>query len=76
MSNEYKDWRRDEVLEHLPKGWQVVEDVNHNETLRTDKGSILTFEEAYAIQFSEYNRGYDTALQHIKNKIDEELYDI
>lgn len=65
MSNENKDWRRDQVLDHLPQGWQIVEDVNHNETLRTEKGSVLTFEEAYEIQFKEYNRGYNAALNHI-----------
>lgn len=75
MSNEYKDWRRDEVLEHLPEGWQVVVDINGNETLRTEKGSVLTFEEAYEIQFAEYNRGYDSALRHIQGICNEELED-
>lgn len=65
MSNEYKDWRREEVLEHLPKGWNVVTDMLGNEVLRTENGSTLTFQEAYEIQFKEYNRGYDSALNHI-----------
>ena len=65
MSNEYKDWRRDQVLENLPDGWKVIADINGNETLRTDNGSVLTFEEAYDIQFKEYNRGYDTAMKHV-----------
>ena len=73
MSNEYKDWRREEVLERLPKGWNVVTDMLGNEVLRTESGSILTFQEAYEIQFKEYNRGYDSALNHIIGVCQKEL---
>ena len=75
MSNEYKDWLRDEVIEHLPGGWEVfVED--DVEKLKTANGSVLTISDARALQEAEYNRGYDAALSHIRNLINKEFEDI
>lgn len=75
MSNEYKDWIREEVIEHLPGGWEVfVED--GVEKLRTANGSVLTISDARALQEAEYNRGYDAALSHIRGLIDKEFEDI
>lgn len=77
MSNEYKDWLREEVLEHLPgKKWHVVRTTIGDEILKSEDGSTLTFTEAKAIQEAEYNRGYDAALVHMRSLIDREFEDV
>lgn len=76
MSNEYKDWLRDEVIEHLPGGWKVVPDVTGREFLKTENGSTLTISDARALQEAEYNRGYDAALLHIRSLINREFEDV
>lgn len=76
MSNEYKDWLRDEVIEHLPGGWKVIPDATGREFLKTENGSTLTISDARVLQEAEYNRGYDAALQHIKSLINRELEDV
>lgn len=73
MSNEYKDWRREEVLEHLPEGWEYRPGNNIDEDRIVKGDCVLSLKEAYEIQFKEYNRGYDSALQHIINNCNKEL---
>lgn len=72
--SEISEYMRDCAIERMPKdsGWHVVRTSNDREILANESGSSLTFEEAYDIQFSEYNRGYDAAIAHIKSLIDRE----
>lgn len=50
MSNEYKDWRRDFVIENRPEGWEVkiAPDDPFQEELLVRGSCILTIPEAYA----------------------------
>lgn len=79
MSNENNDWKRETVVEHYtPLGWKITVDPNdpsQKEFLVKDD-LRLSVVEAYEIYFSFRNVGYDTALEHIKGKINEELYDL
>ena len=61
MSNEFKDWRRDFVIENMPEGWEI--EVNPDDPFQEEllvKGScILTIYEAYQWLL----KGQDTAEQ-------------